>query len=500
MALVSLSGGRGGGDPHRGVPGLGRPVGRGVPVAQRLGAAGGGGGDLRPRRPACWRSPRCAGSLGDKLGPIVRQARASVADLLTDPRRCAVMLSGSIGNSLLQLASLWFVLHAFGATVGIAVMGAVLFGGKALAGAAPTPGGRRGGRGRPDRRAQRRGRRPGRGHAGRAGLPPAHQLGGGGAGLVRPARAALPPGAVASGSRLPQDHGDGDRGVVVPPGPVTVSVYVCAPGPTQTVVEPDGWQAGPDPGDGGGIGARALPASVTSVVVLADPHCVPVRVPRNPPITGGGGSGVAGGGTTGGAVVVVVGVDVVVRSAGAVVVGDVSDGGGTTASVVGAAVASVVGRPVVVARIRRWRPRRDHRPQAAPPARRSARRRPARRAPAPGAAGRVGPLWNVARPSGPSVAHRRPRPATHRRPSRVPVGGRPRSSRRRPSRPCRRRPPRRCRPPRSSRPWAPRRRRAPAAASALTSGGATAIGTTANRASGARRSWRRSSHVAQPRA
>jgi uncharacterized membrane protein YbhN (UPF0104 family) len=79
--------------------------------------------------------------VGDKLGPIVRQARASVADLLTDPRRCAVMLSGSIGNSLLQLASLWFVLHAFGATVGIAVMGAVLFGGKALAGAAPTPGG-----------------------------------------------------------------------------------------------------------------------------------------------------------------------------------------------------------------------------------------------------------------------------------------------------------------------------------------------------------------------
>ena len=54
------------------------------------------------------------------------------------PRRCAVMLSGSIGNSLLQLASLWFVLHAFGATVGIAVMGAVLFGRKALAGAAPT--------------------------------------------------------------------------------------------------------------------------------------------------------------------------------------------------------------------------------------------------------------------------------------------------------------------------------------------------------------------------
>lgn len=79
--------------------------------------------------------------VGDKLGPVARQAWGSIGELLTDPRRCAVMLSGSVGNSLLQLASLWFVLHAFGATVGIAVMGAVLFGGKALAGAAPTPGG-----------------------------------------------------------------------------------------------------------------------------------------------------------------------------------------------------------------------------------------------------------------------------------------------------------------------------------------------------------------------
>lgn len=41
----------------------------------------------------------------------------------------------------LQLASLWFTLHAFGAPVGIAVMGAVLFGGRAIGGAAPTPGG-----------------------------------------------------------------------------------------------------------------------------------------------------------------------------------------------------------------------------------------------------------------------------------------------------------------------------------------------------------------------
>ena len=130
----------GGGDPHRGVPGVGRPVGRGFPwpsdsvLLVAVGAIFGLVGLLLA-------IPALRRFLGDKLGPIVRQARASVADLLTDPRRCAVMLSGSIGNSLLQLASLWFVLHAFGATVGIAVMGAVLFGGKALAGAAPTPGG-----------------------------------------------------------------------------------------------------------------------------------------------------------------------------------------------------------------------------------------------------------------------------------------------------------------------------------------------------------------------
>ena len=79
--------------------------------------------------------------IGDKVGPVARQARTSVTELLTDPRRCAVMMGGSIGNSLTQLASLWLTLHAFGASVGIAVMGAVLFGGKALAGAAPTPGG-----------------------------------------------------------------------------------------------------------------------------------------------------------------------------------------------------------------------------------------------------------------------------------------------------------------------------------------------------------------------
>ena len=78
---------------------------------------------------------------GDKVEPIARQAWTGVRELLTDPRRCALMQAGSIGNSLLQLASFWFVLHAFGASVGIAAMGAVLFGGKALAGAAPTPGG-----------------------------------------------------------------------------------------------------------------------------------------------------------------------------------------------------------------------------------------------------------------------------------------------------------------------------------------------------------------------
>ena len=79
--------------------------------------------------------------VGDKVGPIVRQARSAITELLTDPRRCATMLGSSIAGSLLQLACLWFVLEAFGGSVGIAVMGAVLFGGKAIAGAAPTPGG-----------------------------------------------------------------------------------------------------------------------------------------------------------------------------------------------------------------------------------------------------------------------------------------------------------------------------------------------------------------------
>jgi glycosyltransferase 2 family protein len=79
--------------------------------------------------------------LGDRLVPILHKARDSVADLLADPRRCATVLAGSLVNSLLLLLCLWFVLRAFGASISVAVMGAVFFGGRALAGAAPTPGG-----------------------------------------------------------------------------------------------------------------------------------------------------------------------------------------------------------------------------------------------------------------------------------------------------------------------------------------------------------------------
>lgn len=78
---------------------------------------------------------------GDRLAPVARQVRTAVGEPGADPRRAVTMLAGSLANSLLRLVGLWFVLHAFGATIGIAVMGAVLFGGKALAGAAPTPGG-----------------------------------------------------------------------------------------------------------------------------------------------------------------------------------------------------------------------------------------------------------------------------------------------------------------------------------------------------------------------
>ena len=78
---------------------------------------------------------------GRRAVPLVRRAATAAADLVTDPRRGATMLGGALGNQLLQLPALWFVLHAFGASVGIAVMGAVLFGGKAIGGAAPTPGG-----------------------------------------------------------------------------------------------------------------------------------------------------------------------------------------------------------------------------------------------------------------------------------------------------------------------------------------------------------------------
>lgn len=79
--------------------------------------------------------------VGDRVGPIIRQAKTSITDLLADPRRCVTMLTASMAGSLLQLVSLWFVLQAFGVSVGVAVMGAVFFGGRAIAGAAPTPGG-----------------------------------------------------------------------------------------------------------------------------------------------------------------------------------------------------------------------------------------------------------------------------------------------------------------------------------------------------------------------
>jgi uncharacterized protein (TIRG00374 family) len=79
--------------------------------------------------------------VGERLGPIMRTVRSSVTELAADPRRAATMLTASVVNSLMQLAGLLFVLHAFGVSVGIPVAGAVLFGGRALAGAAPTPGG-----------------------------------------------------------------------------------------------------------------------------------------------------------------------------------------------------------------------------------------------------------------------------------------------------------------------------------------------------------------------
>ncbi|MFS8481322.1 MAG: lysylphosphatidylglycerol synthase transmembrane domain-containing protein [Acidimicrobiia bacterium] len=79
--------------------------------------------------------------VGGRVGPVVRRAGSSLAELATDPRRGATMLLSSVAGSAIQLACLWFVLRAFGASVGVAVMGAVLFGGKAVAGAAPTPGG-----------------------------------------------------------------------------------------------------------------------------------------------------------------------------------------------------------------------------------------------------------------------------------------------------------------------------------------------------------------------
>lgn len=79
--------------------------------------------------------------IGGRAAPVVRRAWSSLAELATDPRRGVTMLVSSVAGSVIQLACLWFVLRAFGASVGIAVMGAVLFGGKAVAGAAPTPGG-----------------------------------------------------------------------------------------------------------------------------------------------------------------------------------------------------------------------------------------------------------------------------------------------------------------------------------------------------------------------
>jgi hypothetical protein len=75
--------------------------------------------------------------VGDRLAPLVRQSRGSLSELATDPSRGAALLGGSWWASLLQLACLcWLVLQAFGASVGIAAMGAVtplLFAGSVVA-------------------------------------------------------------------------------------------------------------------------------------------------------------------------------------------------------------------------------------------------------------------------------------------------------------------------------------------------------------------------------
>jgi uncharacterized membrane protein YbhN (UPF0104 family) len=76
-----------------------------------------------------------------RLLPPLRHSLSRLADLLTSPARLAQALIGGLALNAAYIASLWFAVHAFHASIGVSGAAVVYLTGAAIGSIAPTPGG-----------------------------------------------------------------------------------------------------------------------------------------------------------------------------------------------------------------------------------------------------------------------------------------------------------------------------------------------------------------------
>jgi uncharacterized membrane protein YbhN (UPF0104 family) len=85
--------------------------------------------------------PRTRHAFAARVLPPAREALPRLLNLLTDPRKLAEAVLGSLLLNLSFIAALWFAVLAFGGKVGFAGVAVVFLAGAAIGSLAPTPGG-----------------------------------------------------------------------------------------------------------------------------------------------------------------------------------------------------------------------------------------------------------------------------------------------------------------------------------------------------------------------
>ncbi len=85
--------------------------------------------------------PRARRALAARVLPPAREALPRVLNLLTDPKKFAEAMLGSLFLNLSYIAALWFAVRAFDGSVGFTGVAIVYLAGAAIGSLAPTPGG-----------------------------------------------------------------------------------------------------------------------------------------------------------------------------------------------------------------------------------------------------------------------------------------------------------------------------------------------------------------------